>query len=79
MLIFYYLPYAGRISERRQANYRALLWNWLQMIAILISSGAAENILDRFLHELQDKSLTSLVPLSSVIMSLPGGPAGQNS
>ena len=57
----------------------ALLFIIGGMITVLISSGAVENIVDWSLHKFQDKSLTILIPLISVIMSLLGGLAGQDS
>lgn len=57
----------------------ALLFIIGGMVTVLISSGAVENIVDWSLYKFQDKSLKILIPLISVIMSLLGGLAGQDS
>ena len=57
----------------------ALLFVIGGMVAVLISSGAVENIVDWCLYRFQDKSLIILIPIISVLMSLLGGLAGQDS
>lgn len=57
----------------------ALLFVIGGMVAVLISSGAVENIVDWCLYKFQDKSLIILIPVISVLMSLLGGLAGQDS
>ncbi|MBR3366566.1 MAG: YfcC family protein [Lachnospiraceae bacterium] len=57
----------------------ALLFVIGGMVAVLISSGAVENIVDWCLYRFQDKSLVILIPIISVLMSLLGGLAGQDS
>lgn len=57
----------------------ALLFVIGGMVAVLISSGAVENIVDWSLYRFQDKSLVILIPIITVVMSLLGGLAGQDS
>ncbi len=57
----------------------ALLFIIGGMIAVLISSGAVENIVDWSLFRFKDRSLTILIPIITVMMSLLGGLAGQDS
>jgi len=57
----------------------ALLFVIGGMVAVLISSGAVENIVDWSLFRFQDKSLVILIPVITIIMSLLGGLAGQDS
>ena len=57
----------------------ALLFVIGGLVAVLISSGAVENIVDWCLYRFQDKSLAVLIPVITVMMSLLGGLAGQDS
>lgn len=57
----------------------ALLFIIGGMVSVLISSGAVENIVDWSLYRFRDKSLTILIPIITVMMSLLGGLAGQDS
>ena len=57
----------------------ALLFIIGGMVTVLISSGAVENIVDWSLYKFQDRSLKILIPIITVMMSLLGGLAGQDS
>jgi uncharacterized ion transporter superfamily protein YfcC len=57
----------------------ALLFILGGMVNVMISSGAMENFVDFSIFKLQEKSLKILIPCITVIMSLLGGLAGQDS
>ena len=57
----------------------ALLFILGGMVNVMISSGAMENFVDFSIFKLQEKSLKVLIPCITVVMSLLGGLAGQDS
>lgn len=56
----------------------ALLFVLGGMVAVMISSGAIENLVNYSIFRLQDKSLKVLIPCITVMMSLLGGLAGND-
>lgn len=57
----------------------ALLFILGGMVSVMISSGAMENFVDFSIFKLKEKSLKVLIPCITVVMSLLGGLAGQDS